>query len=85
MNNQNTTMEHFPATTRLMRLKEVIQVTGMSRSSIYCRINEGNFPRAVSLSERSVAWVEEEVQGWISAKILQRDKLLDQIKKSEFI
>jgi prophage regulatory protein len=73
MNNQITTIEHLPATSRLMRLKEVIQVTGMSRSSIYCRINEGKFPAAVSLGERSVAWVEEEVQGWITSKIRKRN------------
>jgi prophage regulatory protein len=76
MNNQNTTMEHFPATTRLMRLKEVIQVTGMSRSSIYCRINEGEFPPAVSLGKRSVAWVEEEVQSWITSKIRKRNNAI---------
>ncbi|MGR5165977.1 helix-turn-helix transcriptional regulator [Vibrio astriarenae] len=73
MNNQITTKEHLPATSRLMRLREVIQVTGLSRSSIYCRINEGKFPPAVSLGERSVAWVEEEVQGWITSKIQQRN------------
>ncbi|MEZ8229442.1 helix-turn-helix transcriptional regulator [Vibrio splendidus] len=73
MNDQTRTTEQLPATSRLMRMKEVIRVTGMSRSFIYKRISEGEFPSAVSLSMKSVAWVEEEVQQWIASKIQQRD------------
>ncbi|CAM4357413.1 helix-turn-helix transcriptional regulator [Vibrio agarivorans] len=67
------TIEQFPVTSRLMRVKEIIRITGLSRSSLYKCISEGQFPKAVSLSERSVAWVEEEVQDWITAKIQQRN------------
>lgn len=73
MNDQTRTTEQLPATTRLMRMKEVIRVTGMSRSFIYKRISEGEFPSAVSLSVKSTAWVEHEVQAWIADKIRQRD------------
>ncbi|KNH11817.1 transcriptional regulator [Vibrio lentus] len=75
MNDQTRTTKQLPTTCRLMRMKEVIRVTGMSRSFIYKRINEGEFPTAISLSAKSVAWVEEEVQQWIASKIQQRDNL----------
>lgn len=70
------TIKNRPSTTRLMRLKEVIQVTGMSRSYLYKCISDGKFPNSVSLGERSVAWVDHEVQAWIATKIHQRDNLI---------
>lgn len=60
-------------TTRLIRMKEVISKTGLSRSRIYQYIGEGKFPASVSLGERSVCWVESEVDKWIENVIGQRD------------
>lgn len=57
------------ATRRLLRLKHVKERTGMGRSTIYTRIREGAFPRAISLGGASVAWIESEVEEWISARI----------------
>jgi len=36
-------------------------------------MNDGVFPKSVSLGVRSVAWVESEVQDWILDKIALRD------------
>ena len=58
---------------RLIRLKEVIDCTGLARSTIYKYIAEGAFPKPVSLGDRAVAWVESEVQEWILERIAQRD------------
>lgn len=58
---------------RLIRLKEVIDSTGLARSTIYKYIDEGTFPRSVSLGDRAVAWVESEVQEWILERIEARD------------
>lgn len=58
---------------RLIRLKEVKHATGLGRSTIYKYIEDGNFPKSVSLGERAVAWVESEVLGWVKAKIEARD------------
>ncbi|WP_299686741.1 AlpA family transcriptional regulator [uncultured Vibrio sp.] len=59
---------------RLIKLKEVIAVTGLSRSSIYKYMDERQFPQSVSLGERSVAWVEDEVQDWILERVAERDQ-----------
>ena len=58
---------------RLIRLKEVKHATGLGRSTIYKYIEDGNFPKSVSLGERAVAWVESEVLCWVKAKIEARD------------
>ncbi|WP_431036931.1 helix-turn-helix transcriptional regulator [Pseudomonas yamanorum] len=58
---------------RLIRLKEVIDSTGLARSTIYKFISEGVFPKPVSLGERCVAWVEGEVHVWILNRIEERD------------
>ncbi|TWC11957.1 AlpA family transcriptional regulator [Pseudomonas sp. SJZ101] len=58
---------------RIIRLKEVIDSTGLARSTIYKYIAEGTFPNSVPLGDRSVGWVESEVHDWILAKIEERD------------
>lgn len=59
--------------TKLMRLKEVMEMTGLSRSYVYQLMAEEDFPQSVSLGARAVAWVESEVQNWILERIAQRD------------
>lgn len=59
---------------QLIRLKEVIALTSLSRSSIYKFISEGRFPKSVSLGDRAVAWIKEEIEEWIEARIAERDE-----------
>lgn len=54
---------------RFIRLKEVIERTGLPRSTIYQLIKSGDFPASIRLSKRTVAWVEGEVDEWIVTKI----------------
>ncbi|PSV24152.1 AlpA family transcriptional regulator [Photobacterium kishitanii] len=58
---------------RFIRLKEVMHVTGLGRSSIYNYMAEGRFPKTVSLGGRAVAWVESEVGQWIEERLAERD------------
>ena len=57
---------------RFIRLKEVMHMTGLGRSSIYKFMDEGRFPKTVSLGDRAVAWVESEVEQWIEDKMVER-------------
>ncbi|TQP46886.1 AlpA family transcriptional regulator, partial [Vibrio cholerae] len=43
---------------RLIRFREVLTMTGLSRSSLYRFIEENQFPPQVQLGDRAVAWVE---------------------------
>ena len=59
---------------RFIRLKEVMHVTGLGRSSIYNYMAEGRFPKTVSLGGRAVAWVESEVEQWIEDRLAEQDE-----------
>ena len=54
---------------KLLRLPEVKNRTGLSRSTIYNRIADGTFPKSVSLGQRAVGWIEAEVDEWIKSRI----------------
>jgi prophage regulatory protein len=54
---------------RIIRLPEVKQKTGQSRSTIYERIRQGMFPAPIQLGGRSVGWLESEIDEWIIACI----------------
>lgn len=56
---------------RLIRLKEVMNLTALGRSSIYNKMKSGDFPQSVSLGDRAVAWIESDVLDWIEAIIEQ--------------
>ncbi|MBO1518105.1 helix-turn-helix transcriptional regulator [Oceanisphaera pacifica] len=59
---------------RIIRLKEVMNKTGLSRSTIYRQIAEGVFPLSVSLGGKAKGWLESEVEAWILSRIAERDK-----------
>lgn len=58
---------------RFIRLKEVLALTSLARSTVYKYIAQGLFPKPVSLGGKSVAWVESEIQAWIQARIDERE------------
>ena len=53
---------------RIMRLPEVIQNTGLSKSSIYKLMELGEFPRQLRLGPRSVGWRQNEIANWIDIR-----------------
>lgn len=53
---------------RILRLPDVRQLVGLSRSSIYARIQAGTFPSPIKMGHSS-GWIEAEVQAWIDAQI----------------
>jgi prophage regulatory protein len=59
----------LPIRFRIMRLPEVKAMTGLSRSTIYFRIDLGTFPKQVSLGGRAVGWLEHEIQEWLQRQV----------------
>ncbi len=56
-------------TGRILRLKEVIAITGLSRSTIYAEIAKGEFPKQVQLTgNRAVGWHENTIIQWIESR-----------------
>jgi prophage regulatory protein len=56
-------------TIRFLRLPDVIARVGVKRSSIYNYIAQGTFPKQIALSERSVGWLEHEIESWLAARL----------------
>lgn len=54
---------------KIIRLKSVMESTGLARSTIYKLIAQGVFPGSIPLGVRSVGWVESEVQQWIESRV----------------
>lgn len=55
----------------LLRISEVTARTGLSRSTIYLRMSQGQFPKSVSLGGRLVAWSSEDIDNWVEDQISQ--------------
>ena len=56
---------------KILRLKEVIDRTGLSRSTIYTEIAKDKFPKQVMLTgARSVGWHESSISNWIASRQL---------------
>jgi len=58
---------------KLIRIKDVMDRTGLGRSTVYKYMKLGLFPKSVNLTTRAVAWVESEVEAWIQKGIERRD------------
>lgn len=54
---------------QLLRLPQVIQVTGLCRSTIYQLEAEQRFPQRIKISTRAVGWIQGEVQVWLTKRI----------------
>jgi prophage regulatory protein len=50
---------------KINRLYQVTEITGLSRSTIYLRMKNGEFPKPISLGGRAVGWLEGDIQAWL--------------------
>lgn len=53
---------------KFLRLKAVMEKTGLSRSTIYRLEAARDFPRRVKLSQSTVAWDENDVEEWMRTR-----------------
>ena len=50
---------------RIIRLKTVLERTGLSRSTLYRKIDGGTFPRQIRIAARCAGWRESAVEAWL--------------------
>ena len=61
--------------TRLIRRGELQQITGLSRSTIYDRMNprstrfDEDFPRPVKIGKSAVGWLQAEVSDYVTTRV----------------
>lgn len=51
-----------------MRMKQVIDLVGVKRGTVYKLQKYGQFPRSVKITGQAVGWIEEEVQRWLAER-----------------
>jgi prophage regulatory protein len=62
---------------KILRINEVTNLTGLSKSSIYKQVRQNQFPQSIKLTARATGWDSREVEKWITNKINQNKDLVD--------
>lgn len=58
---------------RLLRMKQMVERTNLSRATLYALAQtDPTFPRKIKLTERTVGYVEQEVEQWILSRAQAR-------------
>jgi prophage regulatory protein len=55
----------------ILRMPDVLRMTGLSRTTLWRRVRAGQFPRPIRLGgpqSRAVGWLKEEVEEWILSR-----------------
>lgn len=50
---------------RILRLNNVLDRTGLSRATLYRKVENGTFPRQVRIAARCVGWRESAISDWM--------------------
>lgn len=59
--------------TKFLRLRAVVDATGLNRATIYEMIGRGDFPKPCKIGARAVAWPEKEIEAWAQERIAERE------------
>lgn len=58
---------------KILKLPDVMGITGLSRSSIYSFVRQGSFPSPVPLGSRAVGWIAAEIEHWLNERAQLRN------------
>jgi len=53
----------------MLRLDQVRQIVGLSRTTIYTMMAAGQFPKQVQISLKAVGWPRAEIQQWLAERV----------------
>ena len=53
---------------RVLKLHEVVARVGLSKSTVWRYIGEGDFPPPIKLGPRASGWIEQEIDDWIASR-----------------
>ena len=57
---------------QLLRLPEVLKKVSLSRTPLLNMVKAGTVPQPVKITDRAVAWIDEEVDQWIADRAAER-------------
>ncbi|MFL6602741.1 MAG: helix-turn-helix transcriptional regulator [Steroidobacteraceae bacterium] len=76
-NNESTSAALWSRPTgpvRMLRLKQVMEKTELGKTTIYKLQKQGCFPRSVPMMNRSVRWIESEIEEYLASRARARDQ-----------
>tara|TARA_R100000654_G_scaffold57486_1_gene84042 strand:+ start:116 stop:325 length:210 start_codon:yes stop_codon:yes gene_type:complete len=62
---------------KILKCKDVLQITSLSTSTMYRMIQENRFPAPIKLSTHAAGWIESEVYEWIRSQMDKRGQTND--------
>jgi prophage regulatory protein len=56
---------------RILRIKAVLARTGLSRATMYRKMQNGTFPHSIQISTRCIGWRESTINAWLKNPIFR--------------
>lgn len=63
----DSSAEPAPTPDRILRIKTAPERTGLTRSTLYRKMEAGTFPKNTRISTRCMGWRESAVAEWLDA------------------
>ncbi len=60
---------------RFIRFRELKEICGLSRTSLWRLEKAGLFPKSIKLSSRASAWLSTEIEDWINSKMKEKSNV----------
>ena len=54
---------------RFMRRREVLELLGLSHTTVYKMVDEGRFPRPLRIGPNTTRWRSDQVTEWMEAQM----------------
>lgn len=68
---------------KILKVNEVVKITGKSKPTLYTEINEGRFPPPIKIGMRASGFIESEVEAVMRARSIgmRGIEIMDLVKK----
>lgn len=64
---------------KILRMRTVLERTGLSRSTLYRKMRDGTFPNQVRISEHCCGWRESAINRWIADPVSYRENSISEL------
>jgi prophage regulatory protein len=70
-------LEHSPARAgvRILRQRQVLELLGISSSTLWDWVKRGKFPKPIAIGPNSKAWLGDEIDAYLLACAKERDQV----------
>jgi prophage regulatory protein len=67
-------MTEMTAPDKILRMRTVLERTGLSRSTLYRKMHDGTFPHQIRISEHCCGWRESAINRWMADPVSYKDE-----------